>query len=409
MRVINSLPKKDSRIMIANSLMRNADFEHKKEDQGIFFRIMANLFMFLFFIFAFMYYFISNYFTNIRLVFLVISGTLGYICYLNNKKINLYPIGYLLLLISSWMICYLAKPLYHYEFTKLICSVMYIGVALILIENKQNLKIYIAFFYIAIGVLLFRLYVMRIPINVFMADGSSYNFISVICLFLVSTYNIVRIQNGKDFSIVSIVIYFIITVTGYGRGGLLSGILMLLGMIVIMYLKKNKLSKLMILLFTLIFLACIYKYLDSIVSYVFYQTELLGKFKIRGINSNIRLLYWKIFLSNNFSSVSNLFFGSNPYLAREIDGNLHNSFLQMYSAFGLVFFVTNIIIIFKAIRKNYLDHNISNLLFFIVLLVRSFTDRVMFHGINECIFYYFIFLFLLNKNSSKYASPDEKT
>ena len=101
--------------------------------------------------------------------------------------------------------------------------------------------------------------------------------------------------------------------------------------------------------------------------------------------------------SANLGNIGSFFIGGTPSFL--IDGNIHNSFLQMYAIFGLLFFVTNVVIIIKMFIRDIKCKDFQSLIISVTFFVRCMTDRVLFRGYGEIAYFFIIFDYLCNEKT----------
>ena len=354
--------------------------------------------MIVFLIMAIMYYFVNIEYLQIRLVFLVAAGLMGVLNYVYKHHVSTRIIGYILTAIVCFFICALFDANYSYTVNKFICTISYMGIALNILSHARKSKIYELLFYLTTGLVLYNIYVMRIPISRIIQDGSSYNYISINILFFYMMASITRIDEGKKISVLQSLVYLVVAISAYGRAGILSGFILIFGLVLFSTLEKSSKWKLLLFVIIGVSIIAISFYWEELLDFLINHSTIVGKFALRGFSDSSRVELWSEFLTNNKNSLKGLLLGSDLGLVR-IDENLHNSFLQMYSSFGVLFFLINIVL--SAITaKFYFTKNRWKLLLFLILVVRAFTDRVFYHGINECIYYYFLFDMMLSQQNS---------
>lgn len=353
----------------------------------------ADFFMFCFMVSVFLYFFISLFFLRFKMPLQAAAGMMGYISYASyNRKVSLKAVGYILFAAVSWLLCMLLAPHTVFSAGSFLSSLLYLGIALNMISHRHDPRPYSLLFYMVSVTVLFRIYIMRIPISRIVLNGASYNYISVVVLFYYITASVFRLQEQKKISVLQTAVYMAVVISGYGRAGLLSGVILCLGLLFFYMSDTEKVWLLPLLIVLCAAAVVLLIFWEEISTFLFANTVVLGKFAEKGVSDNGRFIIWQTFLANNCGSMRNLFFGSDPELAR-FDGNLHNSFLQMYSSFGLVFLTGNIVMIAGAMRR-FWRRNRQMFLLFVVLILRAFTDKVFFPGFNEVLYFFFIFLYL---------------
>ena len=356
---------------------------------------VADFLMAAFFGAAFIYYFVSFGFGKIRLVLLIMAGAAGFLNYIYKQQVSRTVLAYFALAVLSFMICLSFDANYNYGISKFICTVSYMGIALNLLSHGRRPLLYEILFYAVSAFVLFRIHILGVAVRDIIQDGSSRNYISVYALFFFLSASIMRVQEGKKVSLIQSLVFLVVAFSAYGRGGMLTGILLVFGVLFIHVLEKKSSWKIILLAVIGTLLVMSVVFWNPLLVLLNKYFPFFRQFSQRAITVDNRLPIWSAFLKNNGKSLQGFLLGSDPVLARA-DGNLHNSFLQMYSSFGLIFFAINIVLTVYAIFFYYKKDKWM-LLLFVVLLSRAMTDRLFYHGINECLYYYFIFALLTGK------------
>lgn len=334
-----------------------------------------------FYVFVFNY---STQFLKIRFIILLIGGIFGF---LGMRKQDIKIIAIVFLVIVSYMIQQISRKAGIYGGDLFLYTLSYMGLAINMINHKQNKTMPVLIYYVCISLLIIKLVVFSTPIRQFMLDGSSYNYISVIALFPLCLYIITLAQNNKEIPLIAAILFFVVTVIAYGRGGILAGSTFLF---LVILLKIRKVKSLILRIFILTIMAILFLiFLNSSIYYAVMST-VLKKFTLIGMNDTGRMEYWVQFLEAISSDLSDFILGPNPFYIR-FDGNLHNSFLQAYAIFGIaVFLVVTLcmvsILVWLLKKKKYTLFIIAFTLF-----VRANSDKLFFQGFCEIYLWYFVF------------------
>ena len=318
---------------------------------------------------------------------LIIAGVYGLISVFIKKYTKV--LMYILFTSVSWLFCLLLKDGGIYEVDRFIYSIMYMGMAIILLRHVGSVfKFRVLYFIVAIYLMVKIIY-LKVPIRGFMLDESSYNFISVICLFYLALLGIMKYKNNEKLSLLEIACFVIITFVAYGRGGIVAAVVLLAGYIYLQIVENKRKYLIWLIIAAAIVVFIIYG--NQIMGYL--VDHYLGKFVSHGFDNNGRLDIWSGFLQNCLESPTTFLFGSDPSeVAKE--GNLHNSILQMYASFGIVFMLVNLYLIAKATLYYLKSGERWLVLVFTVVFVRSLTDMVIFRGYCEIIYYFYLFNYL---------------
>lgn len=367
-------------------------------------QIIENTCIYLFF-FLTVVIFLYNYNTYIfyfRLGIMAIGAFLGF-CYCFEKKgLFYYPLLFLLLIIVCWIICFIFQDGYNnYPSRYMIYTILYLGLSILLFKNNYNHKATILLFLFLVFSLLLRLVLVSDINNVLLA--TSRNYVSVLLLLALLFYYVSCHDKKKTASIIPAIISFAICLYFKGRGGIVAMGFLLLALI-IYRLKKmhNRTYRNLLVIFAIVICIIIGMVLlntnvhdgdDSFFSY-------FSRFEDKGIVDADRTEYWGKFFLNNSASLDNFLLGSNVLLIRP-DGNLHNSFLQSYASFGLIGFIAIIVLIIKAIIYGIKMKDGLWIVLFVSLIIRAFTDQVLFQGYCEVFLYYFAFYWLIRGRIQK--------
>ena len=210
----------------------------------------------------------------------------------------------------------------------------------------------------------------------------SYNYISVLLLFALMSYFISCLHNDKKISIWVCIVFFVICIWAYGRGGILMS-----GTLVVLVLAANVISENDRNLKILFGILCT-GILGFVIALVFssgVSDMIFGKFVERGLVDMDRIEIWTGFMENSFSSPVNIIFGSDAALIRPEDVNMHNFICQSYASFGLVPTLILLGLMISAIVNMIKQREPYYLILFLVLLLRASTDRLFFQGYCRCI------------------------
>lgn len=320
----------------------------------------------------------------LRMIFLISASMMGYFLSIKKGDVFLEPVFLAVLFIVNWICCILTQKSLNYEINNLVYTISYIGMAVLLLRNYCNLFLSTIVMGWSMGIIGFKM-MLGIP-NSEILLANSRNYISVLLLFTVLLYYLTCYQQKKELNIIPAIINFVICILAYGRGGILASAFLLAGLCFckIIYVKGDR-EKIMLILLLLAVAVIFFKYLiDTNKIYLMFN-----KFYKDGTVDSVRLEIWKSFLKNNFLTPETVLWGSG---AKEVweDGNLHNSFLQLYASFGLIPFVTISGLIIQAfihgLREDALVWNVL----FVTLLIRALTDKLFFQGYCEVFLYYFV-------------------
>lgn len=244
--------------------------------------------------------------------------------------------------------------------------------------------------------------------NVF--ETSSRNIISVVYIYLLCLIAFFNVDSFK-INYIYYIIPVIFSVLAIGRGGILTTLLLLISRIFIDIISEKNYAKRIIKINFLVSLLLISGFLvtdlDGIVN------KLFSRFISQGFHDDARTIIWSRYIDMSGNNIINFFLGAkinnDAYLAKQVSGNLHNSFLSMHARFGMIYLILNIILILKSMRYYFYNRKYIYLLLLCALLFRGLTDVVFATYWGDLIYWYFIFYpyygtetCKINKNKKKY-------
>lgn len=351
--------------------------------EGSGFIIDASLFLFLISIICARILFHSNLALTIAIVCLAIVGLLGLYKIIEDK--NKYCIAYVIFMLIMWgVVAFFKNGHQYYQAKDIINTLFFIGVSYLLLTTQKNYIPYRILYYFVSCFFLIEIVVLKKPIIGLLADGNTYNYISCYVIVFFVIYALVLLKAGKKPGIIDSVLLVGVVMVSFGRGGIISGVFYALGFAMLkLYEKRSK-------PYTYVFIMSIVSvgtlFFHRLVSMVL-SDERLAKFAQNGLDSSGRDYLWKTFLSRSGESVYSFFLGADPEQIRP-DGNLHNSFLQMWASLGFVFFIVSVLLILICIVKCVQNREWYFLLLLGTFFLRAFTDKMMYRWYGEIIMYY---------------------
>lgn len=355
---------------------------------------IKNICIYIFFIMTaiiFLYRYNSAMF-NLRYGFMAIGTLLGLWSCLREKSKFHEPILLLGILLLCWVLCYLGQNGYlNYSFSNLLYTIIYIGLSIVLLNNKYSHLSAVLIFAFSAATVLLRIF-QNVNMNHILL-GNSRNFISVLLLLPLMFYYTSCHDKKKPIYVLPVILYFYISIYAVGRGGIVSAGFLTVALCIYKATHiENKTGRKIIWFFIFIIVITMVIYhsnLDTLVFNRFLSTN-FSRFFLKGTTDITRLTVWEAFINNNKRSLGSFLLGSNTELAR-YDGNLHNSFLQAYASFGLVGFLVFVILIVRSAVQSIRQKDTLFVILLAGLTLRAFTDRVFFQGYCEIFLYYFIF------------------
>ena len=309
------------------------------------------------------------------------------------------------LFVFFWIIEILARPTWQYEFKYLVSSLCYIGVAYSFCSNKRIIAPYKALYYGVCLFLIIQLRVFRVHYSEIMKEGSSYNYISVVVLFYLLLLNFVQIENGKELEFIPGLLFLIVCIFSYGRGGIVTALIycgsVFFAKAYYYRTKKEMYAAGLGLVIATIFM--MRRHLSSLT-----RSGLLNKFFLYGFDSNGRMGIWAQFLSTCKRSFGDFILGGDPRTLEYADYNMHNSYLQLYASLGLFLTVFLVAFFMKRITGYIHNREAWMLVIAVSFIARSMTDKIMFRGYNEIIFYILLFYGSTMRKNVPLEEPAQK-
>lgn len=341
--------------------------------------------------------YIAGFSETIRIIIAIIIGLIGYILCFDSIYIN-YKV---LIFIALTIITGLCSLIYNSNMSigNFVSTLFYIGMSLIMLKYKMNFNLVKALFY---GLSIFFIFkiVSGIESNEVLYYVSR-NYISVLMLTSTSLLYIgENDKKNKNISLIPAIIFLIISIWGFGRGGIITSGLFFIGIITIKIFTINSKYEKRILYIIL------GSFLVLFLAFCFDFEYMMGKYFIsfdtKGIETPRTVIYQEYF-NVSMQSFSNFIFGpsiEDMYIANIYSGNLHNSFIQMHAYYGILFSSMIILLLFNSILFFIKKKDYVKIILISSLIIRAFTDRLFFSGYSEILLYYYL-LFPLVKGNNK--------
>lgn len=336
---------------------------------------------------------------------LAIAGAIGWFYIVINKSQTIMLFAGISAI--SWTIEIIMGRAWNYDVMNFLTSIFYMGIAYFIIIDKNAIKIMKTIYLVACVVVIFQITITGQSYRLIMIEGNSYNYISVIFLLLLGMVFITNSNLKNSQIILYSVLYFAICMLSYGRGGIVSGTVLMIGVLLVNMFQRKKRSQALIIVLLIIVIIAVAVFFGSAIGRLIVEENYFGKFDSYGFDSNGRFDIWKNYINDCFGSFYAFFLGGDRFNSLSIRGgelNLHNSFLQMYASYGLMFFIANIIILVNVIKRKVHEKNWFVLAFIITFVIRSLTDKIMYEWPCEIIYYYYIFEYLCLKSRKKAAN-----
>ena len=231
----------------------------------------------------------------------------------------------------------------------------------------------------------------------------SRNYISLFMIFSMFIITLVFEQKCVNIPIVFPLMFAVLCILGIGRAGMVSGILYF-GFIVLYRTYKvpnDKYRKIKSLLMVLaLFLVIVFA--------LFQEKQIVEVIKARFFSNAYearndgRMRIYKAYLNGMFASFRNIIWGIKPnsvagQLNFEIGDNLHSSYIQLHSMFGLFGIIGFVSLITRGIRQIIKDNRYQSLCLLLTYLIRIASDYAICGFLTDVICLYYIFLPILCK------------
>lgn len=236
-------------------------------------------------------------------------------------------------------------------------------------KNMVKYSLYLFVFFI-----LYAVFVRQIYINLIF-PGISKNIIGWLALGLATLYyslELNAIKNKTKLNVFPALVTLFICLVSLSRSSIACSFILMLIVSFYSYRHISRKNKIIVSISIISIFIILYNYLSEFINIS------LQRFDQRGFDSHERSIFIEGYIEKlNFATV---LFGvdSNQSPFTLIDGNFHNSFLLGHSNFGLMFVFFLLFLIY------YLTKNIYSNLYLVVLgsvlLLRSYTDTIMFVG-----------------------------
>lgn len=274
----------------------------------------------------------------------------------------------------------------NFEWTFIFYEIfVFFSTALMLTREKVNRKTCLILFFIIAFIMLFRL---MLTDNAKIFYNASRNYVSVVAINLLFPFYS-TFSKDDDPSIIPALMCFILCVLSYGRGGIISGALLMLGMSLKSMIQRKKVSRLN----GFISFVC----LCLIIYTIFFSDQLnqyLYWFNEAGMKSS-RTIIWGEYLATLTGSVGKMLFGGTANSTHTLvlyANNLHNSFLMTHFYMGLIGFLGTIFIFIRGLKYCIRHSRWTLVVFVLVFIIRSFTDWLFPLQMGSIVVYYLLLL-----------------
>lgn len=225
--------------------------------------------------------------------------------------------------------------------------------------------------------------------------SASRNFVSVYLMYpTVIYYSIIARKKNEYINMLPVILVWILSLISRGRGGIISSTVFLIGVYIVKY-RSMKLIKKMIVI-SIFFLAIAIAMLN--ISYILEKLRtsvIMELFVSNGMNSS-RTRFWSEYIELAVSNLKNFVFGANisdTFIGRYLEGNPHNSFIEIHILNGIFSLITIIVLLIKNGITSFREKNYLYFVCMLSIMIRAFTDHVLWASFGTPILFYFIFYY----------------
>ncbi len=337
---------------------------------------------------------------NMIYISIAIFGGIKYFC-VPKIKIKHYLIGlFCLLTIVSGISSGIHTQ--NINFSLYLKTISYVIIAILALEYPPPHIVIKSFFYGVSAWFILILLNSKIDPNDYFLRLSR-NYFSVLLLALLCLYYFATAKKAcSKIPFTPALIYMVVSFLAVGRSGIFSSLILVSGILYINYWLYSPNSKQKFINAYFLGVAFI------IFLFIVGQTNIVNigfsRFKTMGIKSQGRSLIWKQYFGLTYGSLTNLLLG-NPLEGIEIfehyEYNLHNSFLQMHTTYGLPFSLIVAGGLAHSLYSCYKKKEYLIILLMATFLFRATTDQLGFAFFTEFLFYYFVFYSFFSEQKNK--------
>lgn len=330
---------------------------------------------------------------NIIYAFFIINGLLLLVFYFVKYSKRYMKLVYFIIIFS---IIYLIKIIFYQQIggiLKFSLLISNIGYGIYLIEEKKALNLF-RNIYIILMFILFFFFISGVkPSDI--SEYSSGNIVNFIVLAFSLT--MIRLYNQRTNRIIVLpaVLSIFVSIWTLGRMGIISSILLLVGIIIVILIEnKDKLNKYILSTILMLLVALSYFLADHLVNII------NGIFTKFGRKSTTIMDDPRVFIIKDYFSkldLSKIIFGFD-FTEHYFNGfiNLHNGFLNIHYSFGigglLIILILFYVVITAIKKKQYLSVVLIFCLFF-----RMSTDTLLLVGVYDFTLVYLVLSVLICK------------
>lgn len=265
--------------------------------------------------------------------------------------------------------------------------ITYYSLAIVIVNFKLNKNIFLLLFLITATYLGINLMSGASSNEIFF--GASRNAISGLMILLSSFLYISYVQEETDFPLYPAFITLILSFIGVGRSGIISSSIFFVGVLGLFIVnKKLDVRKVVAIMITVIIAVILLMYFYDVI----FQNAIY-KFSVDSYNDTNRSEILYNYFSEATKEIKYLLFGVPKWkiaMVVYLNGNFHNSYLNLHNIFGLTGVITIVTLVFKALRRYKREKNYIYILLIITVLLRISTDSLSFVSYYDPLLYYLL-------------------
>lgn len=351
---------------------------------------LVNISVLLYFIFLILTNQLEHYVVFIAFyASLLLCGIVG--LYTNGFHLSIKKIILILLLIIT--ACLNLILVGNATIKHLIYICLFAFASLSFISKELEEKTLLIAFALNVIVIVYKLVIYG-PYSDLLFTSSTRNFVSVYLMYPIVLYYSIIGGKNKEINMTPALIVWAICLWARGRGGIIVSTILVVGVLFAKYKKMRSINKTVISLVVVaiiaLFMINIGPLMKKIESFEF--MELFAKNQM----GSSRLKFWPEYIELATTNTKNFLLGaniSNTYFGRYLEGNPHNSFMELHMLNGFVGLLAIFLLLIKNGIQSIKNKNYLFLVCMLTMLLRAFTDHVLWAAFGTPILFYFIFYY----------------
>lgn len=231
--------------------------------------------------------------------------------------------------------------------------------------------------------------------------SSSRNYVSVFLMYPLVIYYSIIARKNKDINMIPLLIDWVMCLIARGRGGIISCTFFLIAVYIVKYKNMRSLRRLVATALVLLGLSFVVLNLSSILENLG-ASAVMEMFARNGLESS-RTRFWPEYIHLATSNFKNFMLGadiSNTFIGRYLDGNPHNSFIEIHMFSGIIGLA---LVVYASVRNGVRCVKENKPLFLVCMIamyIRAFTDHVLWASYGTPVLF-FIMFYLDSKSADR--------